>query len=282
MELFGKDMFGNEIKPQTGSVLVDEFIEPPFSVLNANGKRWNARKRAWINQGIQSELGRDICRTRLISACEYVPDRFRKTTASVFDPVLCEIMYTWFCPEGGQILDPFAGGSVRGIVAHKLDRQYYGIELRAEQVAANREQSTEPTWIEGDSLDKLPDAPEADFLFTCPPYGNLERYSDDPRDISNMSYEDFIDTYRNIILLSIEKLIGEYAVFVVGNFRDKDGYYHHLVGDTVSAFEQGGMRLYNDIILLTPTGTAAMISRGHFNKSKKVTKTHQNVLVFKH
>ena len=35
----------------------------------------------------------------------------------IFDPVLCEIAYRWFCPKGGVVLDPFAGGSVRGIIA---------------------------------------------------------------------------------------------------------------------------------------------------------------------
>ena len=36
---------------------------------------------------------------------------------SVFDPVLCEVAYRWFSPPGGHVLDPFAGGSVRGILA---------------------------------------------------------------------------------------------------------------------------------------------------------------------
>jgi hypothetical protein len=35
------------------------------------------------------------------------------------------------------VLDPFAGGSARGIVASRLGGRYIGIELRAEQVAAN-------------------------------------------------------------------------------------------------------------------------------------------------
>ncbi|MGB3312861.1 MAG: DNA methyltransferase, partial [Albidovulum sp.] len=60
---------------------------------------------------------------------------------SIFDPVLCEIAYRWFCPQGGTVLDPFAGGSVRGIVASQLGRAYVGIELRAEQVAANQAQA---------------------------------------------------------------------------------------------------------------------------------------------
>ena len=28
---------------------------------------------------------------------------------SIFDPVLCELVYRWFCPAGGAVLDPFAG-----------------------------------------------------------------------------------------------------------------------------------------------------------------------------
>jgi hypothetical protein len=81
------------------------------------------------------------------------------TGTSIFDPVLCEIAYRWFSPVGGLILDPFAGGSVRGIVASKLGRQYIGHELRQEQVDANRAQGSElcgdeehpPAWICGDS-----------------------------------------------------------------------------------------------------------------------------------
>ena len=56
------------------------------------------------------------------------------------------------------MLDPFAGGSVRGIVASQLGRAYVGIELRAEQVAANQAQAalgagSAPQWITGDSRD---------------------------------------------------------------------------------------------------------------------------------
>jgi hypothetical protein len=75
---------------------------------------------------------------------------------SIFDPVVCEIAYRWFCPPGGTVLDPFAGGSVRGIVASRLGRRYVGIELRAEQVAANVAQlhladGPEPEWRQGDA-----------------------------------------------------------------------------------------------------------------------------------
>jgi ParB-like chromosome segregation protein Spo0J len=38
--------------------LAERFMIPPFSVLNARGGWWQARKTAWLALGIQSELGR--------------------------------------------------------------------------------------------------------------------------------------------------------------------------------------------------------------------------------
>ena len=31
------------------------------------------------------------------------------TGTSIFDPVLCELAYRWFCPPGGLVLDPSRG-----------------------------------------------------------------------------------------------------------------------------------------------------------------------------
>ena len=73
-----------------------------------------------------------------------VKEGTRETTevsgTSIFDPVLCELVYRWFCPAGGALLDPFAGGSVRGIVASKLGLKYTGIDLSERQIAENRKQ----------------------------------------------------------------------------------------------------------------------------------------------
>jgi hypothetical protein len=32
---------------------------------------------------------------------------------------------------------------------------------------------------------------------SCPPYADLEKYSDDPKDLSNMDYADFKEVYFN-------------------------------------------------------------------------------------
>lgn len=96
---------------------------------------------------------------------------------SIFDPVLCELMYKWFCPENGQIIDPFAGGSVRGIVAHMLDYKYWGCDLRQEQIDANYEQAKrimpddKPIWITGDAIDEVKKAQKQILYFLVPLMG---------------------------------------------------------------------------------------------------------------
>lgn len=208
---------------------------------------------------------------------------------SVFDPVLCELAYRWFCPPGGVVLDPFAGGSVRGIVASKLGRRYTGIELRAEQIAANRAQAAAicgdpaPAWVEGDStaLAKLVPDLAADFVFSCPPYADLERYSDDPRDLSTMSYAAFRTAYTEIIRQASDALRPDrFACFVAGDVRDERGFYYGFPWHTVAAFEAAGMRLYNEAVLLTAVGSLPIRVGRQFEVSRKLGKTHQNVLVF--
>jgi 16S rRNA G966 N2-methylase RsmD len=207
---------------------------------------------------------------------------------SIFDPVLCELAYRWFCAPGGKILDPFAGGSVRGIVAAKLGRDYTGIDLRAEQVEANRAQAAvvtpdnPPTWIVGDSREsKTLAAGEYDFIFSCPPYGDLEVYSDDPNDLSAMDHAAFIGAYFWIIRAAVEMLKHDrFACFVVGDYRDKAGFYRNFVSYTIECFEKAGAKLYNEAILVTSLGSLPIRVGKQFESSRKLGKTHQNVLVF--
>jgi DNA modification methylase len=211
---------------------------------------------------------------------------------SIFDPVLCELAYRWFCPAGGAVLDPFAGGSVRGIVAAKLGLAYTGIELRKEQVQANQLQGIElcendaypPVWINADSrnvINVVPEGFEADLVFSCPPYADLEVYSDDPQDLSTLSYDDFIKDYRLIIKRSISLLKPDrFACFVVGDIRDRQGFYRGFVSDTIAAFQDCGAKLYNEAILITQAGSLPLRVQGQFKGYRKLGKAHQNVLVF--
>lgn len=311
------NLFGEIAEDPHGSLLGSEFMIPPFSVLEARDGWWQERKRKWLTLGIKSEVGRGPVLMkahtskdpsfyakkrakekelgRMLSTEEFQRDHYVPTDegvasgTSIFDPVLCEVAYSWFCPPGGTILDPFAGGSVRGVVASVLGFPYVGVELRGDQVEANREQAKlgrEPfaTWHQGDSRairSIVGPEPFADFVFSCPPYADLEVYSDDPADLSTLGYPEFRAAYREIIAETCALLKdNRFAAFVVGEVRDKRGVYYNFVGDTIAAFIDAGLAYYNEAVLVTSAGSLPIRARKQFLSGRKIGKTHQNVLVF--
>lgn len=284
----GSDLFGDDIKVQGAGLMAQRFLVPPFSVLNAREGDWQNRKRAWLSLGIKSEVGRDIAPTSVsANTPEYMANRGNNEGGSIFDPVLCELSYKWFCPPGGQIVDPFSGGSVRGIVASMLGFDYWGCDLRAEQVAANVAQGDAickanlPQWVCGDAALMVSSAPASDLVFTCPPYFDLEVYSDSKADLSNMSWGDFLMAYQDIISRSCATLKNNrFAVIVIGEIRCTDGDYQNLVGETVNAFLKAGLHYYNEAILVTSVGSLPVRTGKQFCSGRKLGKTHQNLLCF--
>lgn len=289
------DLFGNPIEEKGD--LKRDFGANPFSILDTKDGLWQARKRKWISLGIKSEVGRSAVTYHMKDWADKkgqegtLKGNKLPSDTSIFDPVLCELMYRWFCPKGGMILDPFAGGSVRGIVANYLGYKYHGIDIRQEQIESNREQAINilgsenlPQWYVGDSNIVLDRdwGTQFDMIFTCPPYANLEVYSDLRGDISNMDYDDFMFTLESIIRKSCKLLKPcGMAVIVVGEIRDKKGDYYGFTADTIKAFQKcKGMSFYNDAILATSLASAALRANGNM-KSGKLVKVHQNILIFK-
>jgi DNA modification methylase len=304
-----QDLFGNDIIKDV--LLRDKFIEPPFTILDSRGDNWKKRKRKWLQKGILSEVGRETMAMNFSSNIsdksivinadnnnhwkqgtkDFVKKMAGKSNGiSVFDPALCEVLYHWFCDEGGTILDPFAGGSVRGIVANYLGYKYTGIDIRQEQVDSNREQAmdilpieNQPQWYVGDSNELLNDNWNTifDMIMSCPPYADLEVYSDLKGDISNKPYKQFLELYESIISKSCKLLkVGGYACFVVGEVRQNHKGYYGFIPDTINAFKKCGMTYYNEAIYITSFGNAGMRANRYMG-SQKLVKVHQNVLVFK-
>jgi hypothetical protein len=270
--------------------LADRFGVPPFSVLDRRTGEWQDRKSKWLSLGIQSELGRA---DRLLSNAAgvgwgkgFVSERMAEQgVTSVFDPVVCELVYRWFSAPGDRVFDPFAGGSVRGVVASTLARWYVGLDLREEQVLANRGQANlgsdiSPRWLVGDATSP-PVGDEFDLVFSCPPYADLERYSDDPRDLSTMAYEQFREAHAEAIRQAAARLrMNRFAVWVISDVRDKRGAYRGLIGHAVEAFQEAGLDFYNDAVLLDPVGNVRLRAGNLFDRTRKLSRLHQHVLVF--
>ncbi len=303
------------------SSLFDRFIVPPFSILDTRKGYWQDRKKKWYElMGDLGDSRKDTLVTSLeikykdlyqrtrehrkelgLSFKEYIDkyvsqEDLEKEQAkivaqgvSIFDPVVSEIMCRWFTPKSGsKIFDCFAGDTAKGLVFAECGHSFVGIELRPEQVEINNEiiadRGKDIRYIcdDGQNVSKHIEPESQDLLFSCPPYFDLEVYSDLPNDASNQgTYEDFIQVLDNGFSWAVGCLKNNrFAVIVVGDVRDKKtGFYYDFCGDIKRIFKQNGMRLYNEIILVEQTASTALRASRYMD-ARKVAKTHQHVLVF--
>lgn len=308
---------GESSKPANGS-LADRFVIPPFSILDSRKGYWQARKKTWselIGDAGESrndslitspemkfkdiyQKTREHRKSLGLSFKEYldkyVPEDVKEREAekvlsagvSLLDPVMAELVCRWFGLENCKTFDCFAGDSVFGYVSAHLGNEFTGIELREEQARLNNER------VEGMSARYINDdgqnvaqhiAPGSqDLLFSCPPYFDLEVYSDLPNDASNQgTYAEFLDILTNAFKAAIGCLKEDrFAVIVVGDIREKKtGFYYNFVDDIKRIFRDNGAALYNEIILIE-AGASAGLRAARYMESRKVVKMHQNVLVF--
>lgn len=228
-------------------------------------------------------------------------DKHKKNTqnhngTSTFNPVVCEVVYKWFLPgEHCKIFDPFAGGVVRGGVAAVLGHQYVGYDINPNQVESNYEEYRKLSekyviegtadWVQWDSCGQrvVPVSAGMDLIFTCPPYFNLERYTDLPADLSNLeSYDEFLQRYESAIHFTYSFLKdNRFSVWVVSDVRDRvTSEYYGLVADTIKLHQKAGFKFYNEIILMNDTGNLAITSGDYLDRARKVGRQHQNILIF--
>ena len=298
------------------------FIIPPFSVLDTRTGYWQQRKKLWrehigaINGETREGItfSPEMCYPQLYTHFGQIRDTLpvkmnftqyldtlpeeqleqerQKNLAagvSLFDPVLSEILCQWFTPHAhSSICDPFAGDTQKGMVFSMLGHRFTGIELRAEQVEANRRnlegRDLECTYIcdDGRNIRKYIEADTQDLLFSCPPYFDLEQYSDLPEDASNQR------TYNAFMQILAEGFRGgweclhnnRFAILVVGDVRNHltQGYYD-FAGDLIRIFKSFGATLINRFVLVEQIGSSCLRARNNFQR-RKATKTHQDVLVF--
>ncbi len=90
---------------------------------------------------------------------------FKGAHFAVFPERLVEPCILAGCPEGGVVLDPFAGSGTTGVVAKRLRRNFVGVEINPEywQMATDRITATAAPCEQLEIIDKKePPAPGAD------------------------------------------------------------------------------------------------------------------------
>jgi hypothetical protein len=275
--------------------LNDAFLVPPFSVLDTRQGYWQERSRAW--GGIMGSVSES--REGTLGLTSFTEEKYgRKNAAfasgvSELDPVMCEVMYAWFGIPNGTILNPFGGEPVSAIVAAYKGYEFTGVEVRPEQVVATydavgrAEVDVEKVLVHTGDSTKMDNIKEMngktyDMVFSSPPFYDLEVYSDQKDDLSNIgTYKEFMEMYTQAFTHSVAKLKNDrFVVINVTEIRDKKkGNYRNFVGDNVKLFTDLGLHFYNDIILLNAAGTAMLRAKRNM-ATRKVVRVHQNLLVF--
>jgi len=210
---------------------------------------------------------------------------------SEFNPMIAENIINFWSEKGDIILDPFAGRT-RAIISAIKERNYVGIEISKEvykKVMKNinqdklfKEEYT-PIIYNCDSfyLDSL-EIPEVDFIFSCPPYWNLERYESCEGQLSDIKdYQTFLERYKSIMEKAIDYLKEEgYLALVVGDFRINKKYYSFHC-DNIKIMQELGLKLHDIICIQSVTFDIANRRFGIFKKYKFTSKVHEYLLIFK-
>jgi DNA modification methylase len=91
------------------------------------------------NRGLRTVAGRDGLGRNKRSVWTVATQPFPGAHFATFPPKLIEPCILAGCPEGGTVLDPFAGAGTTGMVALRHGRSFIGCELNHEYVQLGRE-----------------------------------------------------------------------------------------------------------------------------------------------
>lgn len=142
---------------------------------------------------------------------------------------LAEFLITYYTPENGLVLDQFSGRFTIGLAALNNGRRFIGYDLNPKNVERARQVITKHICSDtsrfslessdGVTLRELDGKTEyLDAIVTDPPYVlKAENYSDDPREIGNLTHKE----YLKMIKLNFQRC---YELIKTSNYEDKIFY----------------------------------------------------------
>lgn len=226
-------------------------------------------------------------------------DSVYTATYSVFPAPLMEwILVRYGGPIGGKVLDAFAGGPVRAVVSAIMGMHYHGVEIRQEQIDENLAvvsklglednvsyYCSDARFLDEMKAGKLAEHYEGPFdvAITCPPYYDLEQYSDQDDDLSNAgNYAEFNAGMFLSALGHYDHLKpGAFVCIIVGPFRDKkSGELIDFPAHTVENFREAGFVYWQEVILSKNFASAAKRSTMAW-RGMKLVPSHEFLLIFR-
>ena len=207
---------------------------------------------------------------------------------SSFPKDITKIYVYFFTNKGDTVLDPFSGHNSRMSAVVETKRNYIGYDICEPYVNVINE-AYEKYKLMGvpvgnltmhfeSSENIMEEDNSVDFIFTSPPFWNVEYYNDDPRQLGGRlshkgerTYEEFLEGYQRVINQCARVLkSGHYIGFNVEDIH-RDGKLILFSMDTIKAFQNAGLTI-SDIVITPYTSSAKMfqipkILNSHFGKT---------------
>lgn len=198
-------------------------------------------------------------------------------STSIFKPIVAKYLIERYC-EGKNVLDPSIGWSARYIAAYTLNKNYFGIDPNL--VAENTKKLAKmlndivSQFITSGSENEeaYKNFPEIDYVLVCPPYFDLEIYSNEEnQSIQKYSkYEDWLKDYWGKTVQNCYNKMKQNAKFTLVMINKYKNY--NLLTDMTNIMSDIGLKYLETIPYKT--------TRSHLNKKAGNTKDSEKCVTF--
>ena len=182
-----------------------------------------------------------------------------KGAISMFPKQILDQLLDFYTEQGDWFFDPFAGHNSRMEPSFLKGRNYVGYDISHDFMEFNRQvrdkmlknnpKNIQLVLKEQDS--RTIDEPDnsMDFVFSSPPYWNIEWYGDEPEQLGKQTYENFMKDITEIYAHCFRVLKpGKFCIININDFR-KDGVYYSYHVDTINALKSVGFKQYDMVIM---------------------------------
>jgi hypothetical protein len=207
--------------------------------------------------------------------------------ASTMPAELVKFFIDYYSAPGQLYLDPFMGQGVQMQVAKRLGLGYIGFDLSTEffeYISWTKEKiddgATRLEIYHADSRDPsvIPDG-IGDFSFHSPPYWNVEYYGDEPGQLGNLTYDEFLVDMEAIYRAWLPKFKpGAFHVVNVNDIR-RGGRLIPYHADTIRALISAGWDLWDLWILEGLVGGLPKIFAAQRAEWKVAPRVHEYAIV---
>lgn len=174
---------------------------------------------------------------------------------SEFSSAICEFIVKYYSLGNANIVDPFAGRGTRAIISSKLKRNYFGYEISPQTYNKNLKQfkkcHVNPTLYLNDGC-KMENTDDefAHLVFSCPPYGRVEKYESVEGQLSDIKkYEDFLEKIKECAKNVVRVLKpGGFFVWVCADWRENQEL-KQFGFDSNSIFKEAGLLIHDFVII---------------------------------